>query len=196
MRKFVTAALLAAPALVGLATPALAQEEAPFTGPRIEGIVGWDRSQAEGSHKDGVTYGAVLGYDWQMGGTVVGAEAELTDSSADVCRRNIDVAGDRLCVGAKRDIYVGGRIGTALTPSTLLYGKAGYTNARYGYDYDDGGNGSRDFGDGKNLNGFRVGAGLEQKIGPNSFVKAEYRYSNYEKGVSKNQVVAGFGFRF
>jgi len=27
-------------------------------------------------------------------------------------------------------------------------------------------------------------------------VKTEYRYSNYQDGVDRNQVIAGFGFRF
>jgi outer membrane immunogenic protein len=196
MKKFVFAALLAGT----IATPALAQGApvagAPFTGFRLEGLVGGDRVQANG-HKDGVVYGAGVGYDMQMGtGTVVGVEAEATDSSADVCSRNVNVTGDRLCVGAKRDLYVGGRLGAAVGTSTLVYGKAGYTNARFGYDYDDGGNGSRDFGNGRNLDGVRVGAGIETALGANSFVKAEYRYSNYEAGLEKHQIVGGFGVRF
>lgn len=196
MRKFLTAALLAAPALVGLSAPAFAQSDAPFTGPRVEGIVGWDRVQAEGDHKDGAVYGAVLGYDWQQGNTVFGAELEATDSSADVCARDVSRAGDRLCVGAKRDLYIGARVGAVVSPNTLLYAKAGYTNARFGYDYDDGGNGDLDYGNGTNLDGFRVGAGAEYKIGTNTFVKGEYRYSNYEAGVSRHQALAGFGVRF
>ena len=196
MHKYILAALLAGT----VATPALAQgsavDPAPFTGFRLEGIAGWDRVQAEGDHEDGVVYGVGLGYDMQMGSAVVGVEAEATDSSADICEEDVDVIGDRLCVGAKRDLYVGGRIGTVIGASTLVYGKAGYTNARFGFDYDDGGNGANDFGDGRNLDGVRVGAGLEHAIGPNSFLKTEYRYSNYEQGVEKHQVVGGFGFRF
>jgi outer membrane immunogenic protein len=196
MQKYLLAALLAGT----LATPALAQggdvSGAPFTGFRLEGIVGGDRIQADG-HEDGVVYGVGVGYDMQMGsGAVVGIEAEATDSSADVCAEDVNRVGDRLCVGAKRDLYVGGRFGTAIGTSTLLYGKAGYTNARFGFDYDDGGNGSLDFGDGRNLDGIRVGAGVETLLGPNSFVKAEYRYSNYEEGVEKHQVLGGFGVRF
>jgi len=198
MRKFAMATLLAAPALmIGVASPAFAQEtDATFTGPRVEGIVGWDRSQAENDHKDGVVYGAAVGYDVQMGGAVVGAEAEATDSSADVCAHDVDVVGDRLCVGAKRDLYVGARVGTVVGSRALLYAKAGYTNGRYGFDYDDGGNGANDFGDGKNLDGVRVGGGVEYKIGSNTYVKGEYRYSNYEAGVEKHQALAGFGVRF
>lgn len=193
MRKIIFAALLAGT----VAAPALAQGQAPFTGPRVEGIVGWDRNQVEDAGKeDGVLYGVGLGYDFQMGGMVAGIEAEATDSSADTCERDVTVPGDRLCAGAKRDLYVGGRVGSVIGSSTLLYAKAGYTNARFGFDYDDGGSGANDFGDGRNLDGVRLGAGLEHAIGPNSFVKAEYRYSNYQDDVEKHQAVAGFGFRF
>jgi outer membrane immunogenic protein len=193
MHKYFLAALLAGT----VATPALAQSNAggTFTGLRVEGIVGGDRVQADG-HEDGVVYGVGVGYDMQMGGAVVGIEAEASDSSADVCDKDVDVTGDRLCIGAKRDLYVGGRVGAAVGTSTLIYGKAGYTNARFGFDYDDGGNGSNDFGDGRNLDGVRVGAGVETLLGSNSFVKAEYRYSNYEQGVERHQVLGGFGFRF
>ena len=193
MRKYIFAALLAGT----MAAPALAQGEAPFTGPRVEGIVGWDRAQVENAgHKDGVTYGVGVGYDVQMGGMIAGIEAEATDSSADTCGHDVTVPGDRLCVGAKRDLYVGGRVGSVIGANTLVYAKAGYTNARFGYDYDDGGDGSTDFGDGRNLDGVRLGGGLEHAIGPNSYVKAEYRYSNYQDDVEKHQAVAGFGFRF
>jgi outer membrane immunogenic protein len=193
MHKYFLAALLAGT----VATPALAQSNAggTFTGLRVEGIVGGDRVQADG-HEDGVVYGVGVGYDMQMGGAVVGIEAEASDSSADVCDKDVDVTGDRLCIGAKRDLYVGGRVGAAVGTSTLIYGKAGYTNARFGFDYDDGGNGSNDFGDGRNLDGVRVGAGVETLLGSNSFVKAEYRYSNFEQGVERHQVLGGFGFRF
>jgi len=109
----------------------------------------------------------------------------------------VNLTGDELCAQVGRDIYVGGRIGSLITPNTLLYGKAGYTNARLATEYEDGIDG--DAGDvetGDNLDGVRLGAGLEHAIGPNSFVKAEYRYSNYEQGFEKHQGVVGFGFRF
>ncbi len=193
MRMFLVAALLAGTA----STPALAQNSAPFTGPRIEGIVGWDRNQVEDAgKKDGVVYGVGVGYDMQVGGGVAGIEAEATDSSADTCAEDVNAIGDHLCVGAKLDLYVGGRFGAVVGGNNLIYAKAGYTNARFGYDYDDGGDGSADFGGGRNLDGVRVGAGVEHKLGSRSFIKAEYRYSNYEQGVEKHQVVGGFGFRF
>ncbi len=193
MRKYLLAALLAG----SLATPAFAQDGSPFTGARVEGIVGWDRSQAEGAgHNDGVAYGAGGGYDFQMGGAVVGVEGEISDATTDRCVQDFDVTGDELCFKAKRDLYVGGRVGGVIGSNTLLYGKAGYTNARYGLDYEDGGSGAGDFSESSNLDGVRVGAGVERALGTNSFVKAEYRYSNYENGFERHQAVAGFGVRF
>ena len=60
MNKFLIAALLGATA----ATPALAQDAAPFTGPRVEALVGYDNVKGDGGHRNGVTYGAGLGYDF------------------------------------------------------------------------------------------------------------------------------------
>ena len=194
MRKYIVAALLASSFA---AAPALAQDGAPFTGPRIEGLVGWDRSQVEdGGREDGVAYGVGVGYDFQMGGAVVGIEGEAAASTTDECVTDAVTTGDELCFKAKRDLYAGARIGTVVGSSTLLYAKGGYTNARYGLEYDDGGSGAGDYDLSRNLDGARIGAGLEHAIGPNSFVKAEYRYSNYEDGFERHQALAGFGFRF
>lgn len=188
MRSIVVAALLAASA----ATPALAQDSAPFTGPRVEGIVGWDRVSNNG-HDDALTYGLGAGYDFQTGMGLVGVEAEASDSQAKACIGSATAADPRLCAKAGRDLYVGGRIGTVVGGSALLYAKAGYTNARAKGSLD---NGTTLVRGARNYDGFRVGAGAEYALGTNAFVKAEYRYSNYEAGFSRNQVVAGFGFRF
>jgi len=193
MRSIVVAALFAASA----AAPAFAQdaasERAPFTGARVEGLAGWDRVSANGGHDDAVTYGLGAGYDFQTGMGLVGIEGEVADSDAKACVGSATAADPRLCAKAGRDLYVGGRVGTVVGGKTLLYAKAGYTNARASGSLDDGTTVIRGH---QNLDGVRVGAGAEYAVGPNSFVKAEYRYSNYEKGVSRNQVVAGFGFRF
>ena len=62
------------------------------------------------------------------------------------------------------------------------------------------------------LEGWRVGAGVQKDIGSNTYAKLEYRYSNYhdadfqfangtttnqfEVDTDRHQVVAGVGFRF
>jgi outer membrane immunogenic protein len=196
MRKYLLAGLMAGAAAIS-ATPASAQEASPFSGVRVEGIVGYDTTDVEDENSSGIAYGAQLGYDFQMGGLVAGIEAEASDSTLDECVSDVDLVGDELCVQAGRDLYIGGRVGAAVSRNVLLYGKAGYTNARIGVDYEDGTAGTAlDFEDGENLDGVRAGAGLEFALGPNSFAKAEYRYSNYEQGFDRHQVVAGFGFRF
>jgi outer membrane immunogenic protein len=192
MRSIVVAALFAASA----AAPALAQDasgRAPFTGPRVEGLVGWDRVQNNG-HKDGVAYGVGAGYDFQAGKALIGIEGEAADSTAKLCAGSRTAVDPRVCAKAGRDLYVGGRIGTVVGGRTLLYAKGGYTNAQAKLTSNDG---TTQTTLGKsNLDGYRVGAGAEYAIGANSFVKTEYRYSNYEAGFDRHQVVAGFGFRF
>lgn len=192
MRTLILAALAAGT----IATPALAQER-PGTGLRIEGMVGWDRADVPAADSDGATYGAGIGYDVPIGNAVAGVEAEISDSSTEECSSNYLVAGDEVCAALGRDLYVGGRIGARVGGNSLVYAKAGYTNARLRTVYEDGTTGTTaDFSTGRNLDGFRIGAGAEFGIGPNSYIKTEYRYSNYEQDVERHQVVAGFGFRF
>lgn len=193
MRKYLIAALMAG----GLAAPAVAQDAAPFAGLKVEGLVGYDSADVEGSNSDGIAYGVGVGYDVQAGNTVFGVEAEATDSTVDECVGGVNVAGDTLCAEAGRDLYVGGRAGAVVSPGTLLYAKAGYTNNRYRVDYEDGTAATlADFSVRENLDGVRVGAGAEFALGTNAFAKAEYRYSNYEQGFEKHQGLVGFGVRF
>jgi outer membrane immunogenic protein len=186
-----TLALLAG---VAAASPAFAQADAPFTGPRIEGLVGWDHPLTNPGKDDAVTYGVAAGYDMQMGGAVVGIEAEAMDSDAKSCVGARTAADPRFCTKAGRDLYIGGRVGTVVGGRALLYAKAGYTNARAQLNSDNGTTETRLFK--SDLDGVRVGAGAEYAVGPNSYVKAEYRYSNYEAGLERHQVLGGFGFRF
>jgi outer membrane immunogenic protein len=192
MRKLIVVASLAA---ASVAAPALAQDRGPFTGVHVEGIAGWDRSHVQGGHRDGVVYGVGAGFDFQAGRAVLGVEGEASDASTKQCVSATVVANDRLCAKAGRDLYVGGRIGALVGPATLLYAKAGYTNGRYNLTYTEP-TGVSNFKLHDNLDGVRVGAGVEQAVGRNAYVKAEYRYSNYEQGFDRHQVVAGFGFRF
>ncbi|CAM3073671.1 Outer membrane protein beta-barrel domain-containing protein [Sphingomonas antarctica] len=191
MRTIISAALVST---IALAAPAMAQDRAPFTGARAEAVVGYDRVQAGGGHEDGVTYGGQAGYDFQAGHFVAGIEGEATGSSTDACDGPGSVASPNLCVKAGRDLYAGGRIGAVVGGNTLLYAKAGYTNARVRLTSSDGTT-TTTLG-GKNLDGVRVGAGIEHKFGGNFYGKAEYRYSNYEQGVSRHGVLAGVGVRF
>ncbi len=220
-------ALLAATGLVAFAAPAFAQDETTparnFEGPRVEGLVGYDHHRSGSSVDadntrdikqsiDGVVYGVGIGYDVATGSHMtVGAEAELTDSSAGWDNNNgVPNTFNLGKVDAGRDIYVGARVGYAVAPSTLVYLKGGYTNARYNLQGTDG---TTNLKQRLDTDGWRVGAGVEQKVGSNAYVKAEYRYSNYSKGefdfngetpdssrfnidTDRHQVMVGAGLRF
>ena len=196
MRSFLLAAVAAAAVL-----PAAAQAQtdpAPFTGPRAEALVGYD-ALTSGEDSDGVVYGGAVGYDLAVGGITLGVEGEATESSIKGRDRDLLVAGDSARVTLGRDLYVGGRVGFPLAPTTLLYGKVGYTNVRINTRYTDGVTAVRDKAE---ADGLRLGAGLEQAIGTRAYVKGEYRYSNYKEiddfdiDADRHQVMAGVGIRF
>ncbi len=188
--------LIAALAATTLAGPALAQDAAPFTGFRVEALAGYDKLKGNGGSRDGITYGGAAGYDFQLGSAVAGIEGEYLDSDTKGCEGSFVVAGDSICANGKRDRYVGGRAGVAATPNTLVYAKAGYTNAKVGVNYTDPATPANNVSASDELDGVRVGAGVEQKLGTNLYAKAEYRYSNYEAGIERHQVLGGVGFRF
>lgn len=218
-----TFALLAGLSLTAIAAPAFAQDgEATFTGPRVEGIIGYDITNAGSSVDDdanqdndqsidGLMYGAAVGYDVDLGGVVLGAEAEYTNSTAKTEFENGDFEGFGFGnVRAGRDLYFGARAGVKAAPDMLLYVKGGYTNAKFDILSNDG---TTEFNQDIDTDGFRVGAGAEYAISPSSFIKLEYRYSNYSKAeidfdgdlpdsdrfdvdLDRHQVVASYGFRF
>lgn len=180
MKKYLVAALAAA----SFATPAFAQDGAGnFTGGHIEVIGGFDLTSADGDGEKGVLYGVSGGYDFgSPAGAIFGVEAEVTDATTDDC----DLGA---CTDAERDLYVGGRVGTVVGGSALVYVKAGYTNARAVFE-----DATTEIG--TNLDGVRAGLGVESNIGGPVLVKLEYRYSNYEADVSRHQAVMGIGIRF
>ena len=191
MRKYILAALAAG----SFATPALAQDVQPLGGFRLEGLVGYETTDVEDENSDGLTYGVGVGYDVQAGSSVFGIEAEAAKSGLDECVGGVEIAGDQLCVEGGRDLYVGGRFGAAIGGNSLLYAKAGYTNARFRAEYRATPTGTL-VTTSDDLDGVRVGGGVQFGLGPNMYAKAEYRYSNYQDGFDKHQAVGGLGFRF
>ena len=224
MRKIVLTAATAVLGL-GMAAPALAQDGPPpsdraFNGPRAGVLLGYDKLQpgsTDGSSirgdrgADGLTYGDDIGYDIDTGSRVVfGVEGEVTGSTSKVTNSPVDAAALGYGrVKAGRDLYAGARIGYKLTPATLLYAKGGYTNTRLDLTAN---NGTVTTDEHYTLDGYRVGAGLEQALTPRTYAKIEYRYSNYGNArlefangantnnfsvdTDRHQVLAGVGFRF
>jgi outer membrane immunogenic protein len=213
--------LLAASALAAatfFAAPAMAQDTP--SGFRAGVIGGLDivrpgsteDSDVDGDDQsiEGFQYGIEAGYDLPLGGVVLGVEAELSDSTGKTRTATTDPNffgyGE---VGTGRDIYVGARLGVPVGTGTLLYAKGGYTNARLNVVAD---NGTDTLDENFELDGWRLGAGVEKSIGRNTYAKLEYRYSNYtdadfqfangattdtfEVDTDRHQIVAGVGFRF
>ncbi len=217
-------ALFAAASLAAvIASPAAAQDAAPFSGFRIGAEAGYDMLRS-GSTEDvdtsrdlnqdieGVNYAAVIGYDAAVGEKLrIGAEASFGDSSASWDNNNPQPTIFNLGrVEAQREIYVGGRIGYVTSPDLMLYAKGGYTTQRFGIEGTDGTTSASQRLD---TDGWRIGAGAEYALSSNMYAGLEYRYSNYSEGeldfngttpdgsrfdidTDRHQVVATVGMRF
>jgi len=190
MKKLVTT-LAAGAALVALATPAHASNHG---GGRIEALVGWDHPSIsledfginDDLNADGIVFGIGAGYDFEVSPTAsIGIDLEASESTADF---NFDDGVDTAEISVGRDLYVGGRVTIAASPTANVYFKAGYTNTRFRFDL----NGATDSA---NADGVRGGLGAQFALGGNAYVGGEYRYSNYEADLSRHQAVLIFGFR-
>ena len=180
MKKILFAS--AASAAVLAATPAAAQSAAP-AGPRVEAVIGYDKVKALGEKAGGALLGVGAGYDFAVGPAVsIGADVEATEST-----QKEEAAGVEVKAG--RDLYAGGRVNFAVSPTANLYVKGGYTNARFKAD-----NGIDSAS--RNFEGYRLGAGGQLAVGGKAYVGSEYRYSNYEDGLARHQVALTLGTRF
>jgi outer membrane immunogenic protein len=189
MRTIFIATILAATAAT-VATPASAQ------GFRAEIHSGADRIQGGGDHDDGIAYGFGIGYDHQVSNKLLlGLEANFEDSTVKECATTgTGSTAVKTCGSLGRDLNVNARLGYKISDRGTLYALAGYTNLRTKASVTTG------IGDpvksAVNLDGFRVGAGYEHGISDRIFLKGEYRYSNYEGGADRHQLMAGLGVRF
>jgi outer membrane immunogenic protein len=187
MKKFAVLTVSAL-ALVAAATPAAAAAPA---GGRIEAVVGWDHvsldlAQFGGTgdlSESGVVFGLGAGYDFAVSESAsVGLDIEGTDATT----KFEDPTGK---ITAGIDLYAGGRITGAVADNVNVYVKAGYTAFRI--KATAGG-----VSDSGTADGLRAGLGLQVAVGGKAYVGAEYRYSNYEAGLTRHQAVATLGTRF
>ncbi len=202
MKKVILASL----AICFVSMPAYAQESRDLGGFKVGVVAGYDSTRlsldGESGSKDGLLYGLSAGYDFDLGSAVVGVETEYSDSTVKETVSDVLSAGDEASIAASRDLYVGARLGFAVSPTVLLFAKAGYTNARVTARYSDG---SDSFKDSDTLDGYRLGAGAELVKGP-TFARLEYRYSDYGDykydgvntgiSVARHQVALTGGYRF
>lgn len=200
--KTILAIATAASALVPVA--AMAEDPAPFTGPRVALEGGWARVAGNG-HKgsDGFSYGLLMGYDVGSGPLRVGPEFRLGDSTQKHCQPHAPGgATARVCQRSDRDLYAGVRVGFVASPQLLVFGTGGYTNGRFSEHFRDLAVGPvKQIDVGRNAGGYRVGGGVEYAISPNIYVSGTYHYSgwkhkDWQHHIHQNQLLAGVGYRF
>jgi len=177
------------------ATPAVAQDNG-FEGARAEALIGFDHVSIKDFGMSGLGLGGLVGYDWQDGNIVYGFEGEVDGNTT---RKTSVDQDERRAIKANLALSAGARVGYVLSPKALVYGKAGYTVARFRSDWRD----EESKGYARLVTtGFRVGAGVEYKLSDAAFVKGEVRLSHYgkdgdlEQGLWREQALAGVGIRF
>lgn len=192
MNKYAVAlaAAIAAATLAG--APAFAQTAADaFAGPRAEVTVGLDQlrfnleevaASGRGKASD-LGYAAAIGYDVALTPMVV-AGVEVGTKLADT-----SYATSTGYLRTRREITLAGRLGMPVGDNGLLYGKVGYANLQV-REQDLVSNDKRD------LDGVLLGAGAEVRISPNTYLKGEYRYTDYADGYVANNIMTGVGIRF
>lgn len=192
--------LLAGLAAGAFAAPAAAQETTRgFVGGHFEIVGAFDKARAsvdedenpateQASIKsEGTAYGIAGGFDFGGPSMIFGIEGEAMANTNDFCE-------DGLCLETGRDLYVGGRVGTVISDSVLLYAKGGYSNQRVHAVVGTGDD--RETVGSTSLDGIRGGIGLEWDTGTAMLVKLEYRYTNYESDFKRHQGLLGVGMRF
>jgi outer membrane immunogenic protein len=203
LRPLTVAALLAATAA---AVPATAAE---FSGFRAEIQGGWDNPLIDYGifgpedgywgtyHKShsGFMYGAEVGYDFPVSDTIIiGALVSVDGTTVKLDATHPNISAVAANVGVQWDIAA--RAGFKVADSTLLYASAGYANTMVRYYYNDLVHPLITAEDSRRYGGLLLAAGVEQAFGEKFYGKLEYRYSNYQDGVTRNQIVAGAGMRF
>ncbi len=182
-----------------------------FTGPWIEGRLGYDNVQltatANGATaanaEGGFLYGAAAGYDFAIGSKLIlGAQIGGHGTTARYCETVS--ASEQFCLKAGRDLEALARLGVKASDDFLVYALAGYANSRLSLTYVDTASFADSFSIGSNGGGVRFGAGVEQSYGK-GFAKFEYRYTSYGKsddgvvtdiGLNRHQLLVAVGYRF
>ncbi|MBR1148150.1 outer membrane protein [Bradyrhizobium sp. AUGA SZCCT0431] len=163
-----------------------------------------------GSDKNGLTYGILGGYNYQMGQLVVGIEADFQGWTVGEIRYTA-ITGDFLTAHSKWGGSIRGRLGYA-ADRALLYvtGGAAFVSNETSIPFTGISIGGED-----TRVGWTAGAGLDYAFTNNWFTGLEYRYSQYQaksfvypipilglglvgfkQELSNNQVTARVGYKF
>ena len=109
-------------------------------------------------------------------GAGIGLDAELYKNVVVGVEATLDNVFDRRNVGAAA------RIGYVVADRALVYGKVGYANWKQTTSAE--------------LEGLRLGAGVEAKLVGPVYGKVEYRYTDFDGNVGQHGGLVGVGVRF
>jgi len=207
MRSLLIPAAIAA----GLVASAASAQDAPpsattattaanptiFKGFRVEGQIGLDRFHSQGGHDDSFGYGAVAGWDGQIGEKiVVGPYVSYWRGKGENFTTGTGGTG-QVAHKTFQEYGVGVRAGYLVTPQLLAFGQGGYVNNEQRRAYSGvNAAGLGRFYDHVHTTGWQLGAGVEYAITPMFYTSANYRYSNYADNTRKQVLAVGGGVRF
>jgi outer membrane immunogenic protein len=183
--------------------PAFA-EAAPFVGPRLETLVGYDATELPDKDGPELMFGIRGGKDFALGKWRIGIDAELSRSNANRVEHDLFKPGDRIHVRYGNDVYLGARAARPLGRHVLGYGDAGgalssmeaeYSGDLAAIEREPGGPEPEKFMRPGLLIGFWVGGGLEVSLGGRRFLRSEYRYTNFHDGLYRHQGIMSLGIR-
>lgn len=151
------------------------------TNTEVTGGFGPITGSIDGVGVQSIQGGIMAGCDYQAGSMVVGAFADYAMQDAD-WRAGISTpfGGGSIETNVGNQWALGVRAGYLVTPTTLLYGTAGYTEAKMD-DIDVVLNGATVATLGiDDPAGWFVGAGMESMMSKNLRISLEYRYSAFD----------------
>ena len=173
-------------------------------------VLGTPFSVSSTSSRDGLSYGGLAGYNYQMGNLVFGIEGDFEGWTVGTIHYTA-ITGDFLTAHSKWGASIRGRLGYA-ADHALFYvtGGAAFVSNETSIPTTGisvGGDGTRA--------GWTVGGGVDYAFANNWFTGLEYRYSQYESAsfvypipilnlgvvgfkqeLSNNQVNARIGYKF
>lgn len=147
----------------------------------------------DASH-DSVVLGGYAAYDKEIGKFVLGAEVGANIGTSDTVTGGTSV--NRVTLDSKRSFDLTARAGYLVTPTTLVYGRAGYTNDRVRTTVASQ---TSTVSALENRDGWLIGGGVEHKLTDHVSARMEYRYADLSEGdhrYDRHQVLTGITYRF
>jgi len=125
------------------------------------------------NNSGGVVGGGQIGYNYQFGSFLVGAEADFQGTSIGFHRSNFFLGGNGIGVNLPWFGTVRGRAGYLITPTLLVYGTAGFAYGEVQGNWT---------GFTNTRTGWTAGGGVEWMFAPNWSAKAEYLFADLDSG--------------